>query len=82
MIYFILGLLDIGKEQEARYRSSMIIAGDFSNNSPNILYSSIGYHAPAIAANLYSNALINNSNLVFPGRSIETYNHPLVLNEV
>lgn len=58
-----------------------MIAGDFNHTNSTIIYNNIAIHTPAIAINLYTNALLqkmsgNNES------SISTVNEPIILEEV
>lgn len=61
-----------------KYRKNLMIAGDFNKTNSTIIYNSIALHTPAIAVNLYTNALlkkISGNNHSY----ISTVNHPIML---
>lgn len=45
-------------KDEFKYTTNFLIAGDFNETKSSILYNDVAIHAPAIAVNLYSNALL------------------------
>lgn len=45
-------------KEENKYRTNLIIAGYFNKTKTNIFYNNVVHHAPAVAINLYSNALL------------------------
>lgn len=60
-----------------QYRTYLMIAGDFNQTNTTIIYNDIAIHTPAIAINLYTNALLqklsgNNKSY------ISTINEPIV----
>lgn len=60
-----------------QYRTYLMIAGDFNQTNTTIIYNDIAIHTPAIAVNLYTNALLqklsgNNESY------ISTINEPIV----
>lgn len=59
-----------------------MLAGDFNQTNSTVIYNSIAIHTPAIAINLYSNALLQ--QLTGTNESyISTVNEPIQLaNEV
>ncbi|KAK9497170.1 hypothetical protein O3M35_004538 [Rhynocoris fuscipes] len=73
-------LLELARKDEARYRSSMIVAANLSDKSPTVLYSSIAIHSIPIAVNLFSNAILNAaaSDGQSANSSITTYNYPYI----
>lgn len=74
--------MKIYKEDEFKYTTNFLIAGDFNETKSTILYNNIAMHAPAVAINLYSNALLQ--KLSGNTKSyISTFNEPMKLkNEV
>lgn len=46
------------KQDVFEYRTNLMIAGDFNNMTVTVLYNNIAIHTPAIAVNLYTNALL------------------------
>lgn len=46
------------KDDVFNYRTNLMIAGDFNETKSTVLYNNIAIHTPAIAVNLYSNALL------------------------
>lgn len=64
------------KEDVFYYRKNLMIAGDFNGKESTLLYNNIAIHTPAIAVNLYSNALLQK----FAGNKnvyISTFNEPI-----
>lgn len=55
---FFIDLLAMCKEDSNKYRNQLIIAGDFNETDSTIIYNNIAIHTPAVAVNLYSNALL------------------------
>lgn len=45
------------EHDEFKYRTHLMIAGDFNETNSTVIYNNIAIHASAIAINLYSNAL-------------------------
>lgn len=70
------------KRNIVKYRINLMIAGDFNNTNVTIMYNNVAIHTPAIAVNLYTNALLqklsgNNESY------ISTINEPIqILNVV
>lgn len=61
-----------------KYRTKLMIAGDFNVTNSTVIYNNIAIHTPAIAVNLYSNALLQQLS----GSSesyISTVNEPIQL---
>lgn len=61
-----------------KYRKNLMIAGDFNETDSAVIYNNIAIHTPAIAINLYSNALLQQIS----GNTesyISTVNEPLRL---
>lgn len=61
-----------------KYRKNLMIAGDFYKTNVTVIYNNIAIHTPAIAVNLYTNALLkklsgNNESY------ISTINEPINL---
>ncbi|XP_060873175.1 phospholipid-transporting ATPase ABCA3-like isoform X2 [Metopolophium dirhodum] len=74
-------LLKMCKDNVFNYRTNLMIAGDFNQTKSTVLYNNIAIHTPAIAVNLYSNALLqklsgNNES------HISTVNEPIHLDSV
>lgn len=68
-------------DDEAKYRTNLMIAGDFNETNTTIFYNNIAIHTPAIAINLYTNALLqklSGNNESF----ISTVNEPLILKRI
>lgn len=57
-LFIFVDLLKIYNEDEFKYTTNFLIAGDFNETKSTILYNDIAMHTPAIAINLYSNALL------------------------
>lgn len=45
-------------EDLLKYKTNLMIAGDFDETKSTVIYNDIAIHTPAIAINLYSNALL------------------------
>lgn len=41
-----------------KYRTNLMIAGDFNQTNSTVIYNNIAIHTPAIGVNLYTNALL------------------------
>lgn len=66
------------KEDVFKYRTNLMIAGDFNDTSSTVIFNNIAIHTPGIAINLYSNALLQE----LTGNSesyISTVNEPIQL---
>lgn len=66
----------MGYQDLFKYRTNLMIAGDFNQTNVTIMYNSIAIHAPAIAINLYTNSLlqkISGNNRSY----ISTINEPI-----
>lgn len=60
-----------------KYRTNLMITGDFNQTNATIMYNS-AIHAPAIAINLYTNALLQ--KISGDNRSyISTVNEPIII---
>jgi len=46
------------KKDVLNYRTNLMIAGDFNETKSTVFYNNIAIHTPAIAVNIYSNALL------------------------
>lgn len=75
-------LLEYGRKDEAKYRTAVLVAGSMNEDSPTVLYSSIGYHSIPIAVNLISNAIMNRASPNLSNYHITTYNDPYLFNSV
>jgi len=67
-------------ENIVNYRTNLMIAGDFNQTNSTLLYNNIAIHTPAIAVNLFSNALLrkmSGNNESF----ISTVNEPLIIEQ-
>lgn len=69
------------QEDVFNYRTNLMIAGDFNKTKSTVIYNTIAIHTPAIAVNLYSNALLqkltgNN------GTYISTVNEPIAISSL
>uniref|UniRef100_T1IBQ4 ABC transporter domain-containing protein n=1 Tax=Rhodnius prolixus TaxID=13249 RepID=T1IBQ4_RHOPR len=73
-------LLEYGRKDEAKYRTAVLVAGSMNEDSPTVLYSSIGYHSIPIAVNLISNAIMNRASPNLSNYHITTYNDPYLFN--
>ncbi|XP_025190796.1 ATP-binding cassette sub-family A member 3-like isoform X2 [Melanaphis sacchari] len=74
-------LLKMCQDDVFNYRTNLMIAGDFNRTKSTVLYNNIAIHTPAIAVNLYSNALLqklsgNNNSY------ISTVNEPILMNDM
>ncbi|KAL5235297.1 hypothetical protein ACI65C_002707 [Semiaphis heraclei] len=74
-------LLKMCKDDVFNYRTNLMIAGDFNRTNSTVIYNNIAIHTPAIAVNLYSNALLqklsgNNESY------ISTVNEPIHINDM
>ncbi|XP_026811930.1 ATP-binding cassette sub-family A member 3-like isoform X2 [Rhopalosiphum maidis] len=74
-------LLKMCKDDVFNYRTNLMIAGDFNKTKSTVIYNNIAIHTPAIAVNLYSNALLhklsgNNDSF------ISTVNEPIHLDTI
>jgi len=58
-----------------------MIAGDFNQTKSTVLYNNIAIHTPAIAVNLYSNALLQKLSGNNESR-ISTVNEPMHLDSI
>lgn len=64
-----------------KYRTNLLIAGDFNQTNSTVIYNNIAIHTPAIAINLYTNALLqklSGNN----GSYISTINEPMLLEKI
>jgi len=69
------------KKDVLNYRTNLMIAGDFNKTNSTIFYNNIAIHTPAIAVNLYSNALLQ--KLSGNDESyISTVNEPIEMSSV
>lgn len=67
-------------EDVVKYRTNLLIAGDFNETKSTVIYNNIAIHSPGIAVNLYSNALLQELS----GNSesyIATINEPIQIDE-
>lgn len=64
------------KEDVLNYRTNIMIAGDFNRTKSTLLYNNIAIHTPAIAINLYSNALLKKLSGNYESY-ISTVNEPI-----
>lgn len=69
------------EEDVFKYRTNLMVAGDFNETNSTVIYNNIAIHTPGIAVNLYSNALLqqlsgNNESY------ISTMNEPIQLQSV
>lgn len=64
-----------------KYRTNLMIAGDFNGTNSTVIYNNIAIHTPAIAINLYTNALLQK---IFGNSEsyISTVNDPIILRQV
>lgn len=67
-------------ENIVNYRTNLMIAGDFNQTNSTFMYNNIAIHTPAIAVNLFSNALLrkisgNNESFIL------TVNEPLIIEQ-
>jgi len=69
------------KENVFNYRTNLMIAGDFNRTKSTVLYNNIAIHTPAIAINLYSNALLQKLSGDYESY-ISTINEPILIGEV
>ncbi|XP_060852919.1 phospholipid-transporting ATPase ABCA3-like isoform X2 [Rhopalosiphum padi] len=74
-------LLKMCKDDVFNYRTNLMIAGDFNKTKSTVIYNNIAIHTPAIAVNLYSNALLqklsgNNDSF------ISTVNEPIHMDKI
>lgn len=69
------GLLFSATQDELKFRQSMIVAGDFSDSLPNILFSSVAIHSPVIAVDLLYNSILKSEDKNY---SISTTHQPLI----
>lgn len=69
------------KENEFNYRTNLMIAGDFNRTKSTVLYNNIAIHTPAIAVNLYSNALLQKLSGNYESY-ISTINEPILIGEM
>ncbi|XP_050431314.1 phospholipid-transporting ATPase ABCA3-like isoform X2 [Adelges cooleyi] len=51
-------MLELCTNDVFKYRSHVMIAGDFNNTNTTVMFNNIAYHTPGIAVNLYTNALL------------------------
>jgi len=58
-----------------------MIAGDFNLTNSTVIYNNIAIHTPAIAVNLYTNALLQKMSGINESY-ISTVNEPIILKEV
>jgi len=58
-----------------------MIAGDFNRTKSTVLYNNIAIHTPAIAVNLYSNALLQKLSGNYESY-ISTINEPIVIGQM
>lgn len=65
-------------EDVFKYRTNLMIAGDFNETNATVIYNNIAIHTPAIAINLYSNALLQKL-LENDNSYISTVNEPIQL---
>lgn len=73
--------MKICKEDLFKYKTNLMIAGDFIGTKSTVIYNDIAIHTPAIAINLYSNALLQ--QLSENDKSyISTVNEPIQLHIV
>ncbi|VVC36008.1 Hypothetical protein CINCED_3A013120 [Cinara cedri] len=71
-------LLVVCNEDVFKYRNNLMIAGDFNRTNSTVIYNNIAIHTPAVAVNLYTNALLQK----FSGNKeafISTVNEPIQL---
>lgn len=64
-----------------KYRTKLMIAGDFNQTNSTVLYNNIAIHTPAVAINLYTNALLQKLS----GKNesyISTVNEPIQLGHI
>uniref|UniRef100_A0A2S2QYG5 ATP-binding cassette sub-family A member 3 n=1 Tax=Sipha flava TaxID=143950 RepID=A0A2S2QYG5_9HEMI len=76
----IYDLLKMCSEDVVKYRTNLLIAGDFNETNSTVIYNNIAIHSPGIAVNLYSNALLQELS----GNSesyIATINEPIEIQE-
>lgn len=67
-------------EDVVKYRSNLLIAGNFDETNSTVIYNNIAIHTPGIAVNLYTNALLQELS----GNSesyISTINEPIELED-
>lgn len=78
LFIFFKDLLAICNEDLNKYRNQLIIAGDFNKTDSTVIYNNIAIHTPAVAVNLYSNALLQklSGNIA---AYISTVNDPIQL---
>ncbi|CAH1731091.1 unnamed protein product [Aphis gossypii] len=74
-------LLKMCKENVFNYRTNLMIAGDFNRTKSTILYNNIAIHTPAIAVNLYSNALLQKLSGNYESY-ISTINEPILIGQM
>lgn len=68
----------MGHHNVFAYRTNLMIAGDFNQTNSTVLYNNVAIHTPAIAVNLYTNALLkklSGNNKCY----ISTVNEPIIL---
>jgi len=58
-----------------------MIAGDFNQTKSTVLYNNIAIHTPAIAINLYSNALLQKLSGNYESY-ISTFNEPIEIDSI
>ncbi|XP_050530373.1 phospholipid-transporting ATPase ABCA3-like isoform X2 [Daktulosphaira vitifoliae] len=51
-------LLELCSMDVFKYRSKVMIAGDFNETQTTVIYNNIAYHTPGIAVNMFTNALL------------------------
>lgn len=64
-----------------KYRTNLMIAGDFNNTNVTVIYNNIAIHTPAVAVNLYTNSLLQKltgNNEAY----ISTANEPIILEKL
>ncbi|KAF0758973.1 ATP-binding cassette sub-family A member 3-like [Aphis craccivora] len=74
-------LLKMCKENVFNYRTNLMIAGDFNRTKSTVLYNNIAIHTPAIAVNLYSNALLQKLSGNYESY-ISTINEPILIGQM
>lgn len=69
------------KQDVFKYKMNLMIAGDFNNTDATIIYNNIATHTPAIAVNLYTNAVLRKLSGNTES-SISTFNEPIELRSI